>query len=201
MILIDARGKPCPQPVMMAKAAVDQGALEIEVHVDNDISAQNVLRFLGSQGFTSYRSGAATDIVVSGHREGGSTGSQRAPEVPIPVSRSPEGIGVLFLGRTLGQESPELGEALIKAFLGTLAASSPPPATVALMNGGIFLALEESSTSEVLREMESRGCRVLVCGTCVTHFGVADRLAAGTLSNMFEITDAMLRASKTLVLG
>ena len=201
MILIDARGKPCPQPVMMAKAAVDQGALEIEVHVDNDISAQNVLRFLGSQGFTSYRSGAATDIVVSGHREGGSTGSQRAPEVPIPVSRSPEGIGVLFLGRTLGQESPELGEALIKAFLGTLAASSPPPATVALMNGGIFLALEECSTSEVLRAMESRGCRVLVCGTCVTHFGVADRLAAGTLSNMFEITDAMLRARKTLVLG
>ena len=61
--------------------------------------------------------------------------------------------------------------------------------------------MEESSTSEVLREMESRGCRVLVCGTCVAHFGVADRVAAGTRSNMFEITDAMLRTSKTLVLG
>ncbi len=201
MILIDARGKPCPQPVMMAKAAVDQGALELKVRVDNDISAQNVLRFLGSQGFISSRSGAAADIVVSGRREGGSAGSQRTTEVRIPVSHSPEEVGVLFLGRTLGQESPELGEALIKAFLGTLAASSPLPTTVALMNGGIFLAMEESSTSEVLREMESRGCRVLVCGTCVAHFGVADRVAAGTLSNMFEITDAMLRASKTLVLG
>ncbi len=201
MVHVDARGKPCPQPVVMAKAAIDQGISELEVRVDNDISAHNVARFLASQGFATSQSGEGADLVVGGRREHTpATGNQRA----VAVTENPlrgEDVGVLILDHTMGRESVELGEALIKAFLGTLAGRTPLPVVVALMNGGVLLALREHSASEVLGEMASQGCRVLVCGTCVKHFGIADRVAVGTISNMFEITDALLHTHRQLTLG
>ena len=46
---IDAMGKNCPQPVMMTRAAVDKGATELEVRVDNEIAVSNVEKYLRSR--------------------------------------------------------------------------------------------------------------------------------------------------------
>ncbi len=201
ILTVDARGKPCPQPVVMAKAVVDQGASDLEVLVENEISAQNVTRFLQSQGFLVSSSGTVGNFTLSAQRQGTSPQNADKPagaEAPAPQDGQ---VGVLLLSRTMGHESPELGEALIKAFLGTLATSPRLPAVVALMNGGVFLALGDHSASETLREMESRGCQILVCGTCVKHFGFAEKVTVGTISNMFEITEALLRTHRQLTIG
>ena len=49
---IDALGKACPMPVVLAKQALDQGARDITVLVDNDIAVQNLTRLAESQGMT-----------------------------------------------------------------------------------------------------------------------------------------------------
>ena len=41
---IDARGLSCPEPVMMAKAALDAGEQELTVLVDNGAAKENVSR-------------------------------------------------------------------------------------------------------------------------------------------------------------
>ena len=41
---IDALGKACPMPVVLAKQALDQGARDITVLVDNDSAVQNLTR-------------------------------------------------------------------------------------------------------------------------------------------------------------
>ena len=41
---IDALGKACPMPVVLTKQALDQGARDITVLVDNDIAVQNLTR-------------------------------------------------------------------------------------------------------------------------------------------------------------
>ncbi len=51
MAKIDARGKSCPQPVMMTKTHVDSGEKELEIYLDNAVSASNVQRFLEKNGF------------------------------------------------------------------------------------------------------------------------------------------------------
>lgn len=51
MKIVDARGTTCPKPVIMTKKAIDSGEKEVEVLVDNDVSFQNVRRFLDSQGY------------------------------------------------------------------------------------------------------------------------------------------------------
>ena len=38
--------------------------------------------------------------------------------------------------------------------------------------------------------------KILVCGTCLGYFEAKDKLAAGTVSNMYDITETMLKAGK-----
>lgn len=47
---VDARGRSCPEPVVMAKKAVDQGHNDFTVLVDSEGARENVSRFLRSQG-------------------------------------------------------------------------------------------------------------------------------------------------------
>jgi TusA-related sulfurtransferase len=52
MSKIDARGLSCPAPVLETKAVIENGHPEhIQVLVDNEPAKQNVIRFLGSQGY------------------------------------------------------------------------------------------------------------------------------------------------------
>ncbi len=47
---IDARGFSCPTPVMMVKAALDKGAQQLEVWVDNGAARDNISRHAKSRG-------------------------------------------------------------------------------------------------------------------------------------------------------
>ena len=48
---IDARGISCPQPVLMAKNAIEKSPEGIDILVDNNTAKNNVSRFLKNQGY------------------------------------------------------------------------------------------------------------------------------------------------------
>ena len=48
---IDAKGKNCPMPVIMAKKEIDGGNSSFVVEVDNNIAVQNLKKLANSQGF------------------------------------------------------------------------------------------------------------------------------------------------------
>ena len=52
---IDAKGKACPMPVMMAKKEMDTGCEALSITVDNAIAVQNLSRLAESQGFAAER--------------------------------------------------------------------------------------------------------------------------------------------------
>ena len=195
MIAVNAMGKACPEPVIMTKAALEKGATEQEVLVDNAVAASNVTRLLEGQGFHVERRENGSEFRLTGRRDG-------AAVAAAPVSAScPQGgarLAVLVTGKTLGREDKELGEVLIKGFMGTLSKLETPPAVLALMNEGVKLALPEASTCDHLKDLEKAGTRVLVCGTCTNHFGVTEQVGVGTVSNMFEILEAVTGADRIL---
>jgi hypothetical protein len=88
----------------------------------------------------------------------------------------------------------------MKSFLGTLSQLDDAPLAVALMNEGVKLALYDSSSCDHLKNLEKKGTLILVCGTCVGHFHIAEQIGAGTISNMFEIVENLKRASKIITL-
>ena len=46
----------------------------------------------------------------------------------------------------------------------------------------------------------NKGVDLLVCQTCVNHYGLAEQLLVERLSNMEEIVDAMHSADKVITL-
>ena len=199
MITVNAVGKACPEPVIMTRAAVEKGAAELEVLVDNAVAVSNVTRFLEGQGFRVQHRENGGEFKVTARRDGAaaSAGSAAAADsAPRPQGKAR--LAVLVAGKTLGREDKELGEVLIKGFLGTLSKLETPPAVLALMNEGVKLALSDASTCDHLKDLERAGTKILVCGTCTTHFGITECVGVGTISNMFEILEAVTGADKVL---
>lgn len=198
---INAIGLACPSPVMKTKEETDRGASEIRIRVDNEVAASNVTRFLEGQGFTVKREGTVPDISVEGKKaENGVEQTERqaskTPEVPKDGSWA-----LLLLSDKIGADSDGLGDALMKAFLGTIAQSGNLPCAIALMNEGVKMALSDRSTSDTLSDLAGKGVPLLICGTCTKHFGITDDIRIGVISNMFEITNAVFSSSKPVVMG
>ncbi len=210
MIVVNATGRACPESVAMTKAALDKGAEELEVLVDNPEAATNVKRLLEGRGFRvllqdedgrlKLTAGKKTEPSVSTSRASASQAQAPAPAAPMPVPRPVEGMAVLITGKTLGRNDEELGEILVKGFLGALSQLDVPPRTVALINEGVKLALFDSSSCDHLKNLERKGTNILVCGTCVNHFGITDSVGAGVISTMFEIVEALNGSGRILSL-
>lgn len=204
MNTVDARGKQCPQPVMMTKKVIEEGAKEVKVIVDNPVAGQNVSRLLKSKGFdVVLEAENDLDIAVTGLLGDKAPKEEPSPQAVETCKIRGEGkVAILISRDILGGSDRDLGEVLIKGFLGTVHQLDPSilPQTVAFMNEGVKLALKDSSTCESLVELEKKGCRILVCGTCVNHFAIADQVGVGEISNMFDITESLLKADKILSL-
>lgn len=194
MQIVDARGLECPKPVIKAKEALDGGAVKLKILVDNEVAASNVTRFLKGRGLDIKREGEAPNITVEGEKN--DVGVKTAAPEAKAASWS-----LLLLSDKIGADSAGLGDVLMKAFLGTIVKGATLPDAVALMNDGVKMALEERSTCDTLRELEQAGVPLLICGTCVKHFNITDKVKIGVISNMFEITDTVFSCSKPLVIG
>lgn len=49
--LVDARGRSCPEPVLMTKKAVEKDPSGVEVMVDNVTARENIKRFGQNSGY------------------------------------------------------------------------------------------------------------------------------------------------------
>lgn len=180
---------------MMTKAAVTDQVRDIQVFVDNAIAMKNVCRLLEKMGFSFSTSGNENELVIEGHRD---SVAQDHEEQYSKVEKGLQDVAVFISRAIIGGDDSQLGEVLMKSFLGTLSQMEAPPRTVALMNEGIRLALKGTSSCEHLQELEEKGVQILVCGTCSNHFGLTDQVNVGVISNMFDITEALMEASKIL---
>jgi len=216
MKTVNAKNSVCPEPIAMLKAEINRGETELEVLLDNPISAFNVMRFLESNGFGVQLQDDEGTISISARKieQTQKTAafkkqpadlmqeSQAIPELeaaavsPEPASGT---FSVLIAGQALGSDR-ELGEMLMRSFLRVLPQMKRPPIAVALMNDAVKLALYDSSSCDHLKNLEKKGASVLVCGTCANHFNILDQIGAGSISNMLEIVEALREAGKIMTL-
>jgi selenium metabolism protein YedF len=193
---INAMGKACPMPVIMAKKELDGGCEDLTVLVDNRIAVENLTRLGNSAGMH----------IASGETEGGYfvrlTGESKPVEEPVIACPATGNGYAVFIGKdTVGSGDPELGRNLMKMALYTLAESDVVPAHVLFMNDGVKLpAGEEQQVIDSLMTLIEKGCLIYVCGTCLNFYGLTDRLKVGSISNMYDIVSAMQRADKVISL-
>lgn len=98
----------------------------------------------------------------------------------------------------MGSGSEELGRLLLQSCLNTLKELEPLPAAVVFYNSGVRLACEGSPVLGALQELETRGVRLLVCGTCLDFFGLKPQVRVGTVSNMYDIMQTLATAGPVI---
>lgn len=195
--IIDAKGKACPMPVIMAKEAITAGEESFTVLVDNTTAVGNLQRLAGNQGYDA----AVTED--NGVYSLSFTKNGQAPcEAPAAAPAAPAGAGyAVFVGRDIiGSGDRELGTNLMRMFFYTLAQSDDLPRSILFMNAGVKLPAGDEQVVEHLKVLMEKGVEVLVCGTCLNFYGIADRLGAGAVSNMYDILSQMQAASKVITL-
>lgn len=99
---------------------------------------------------------------------------------------------------TLGRGDDDLGSLLMVNFLRTIAFRDDVPDTVICYNTGVKLAEQGSSAVPMLGTLAQKGAEIVLCGTCINHFQISDRIALGRVSNMQEIVDTLAGAGKLL---
>ena len=68
MLIVDARGLLCPEPVVRTQRAVKDGLDELTVLVDAQAAKENVTRFAESRGYTVSVQQEWLDYTLSLHR-------------------------------------------------------------------------------------------------------------------------------------
>lgn len=195
---VDARGYPCPQPVLFTKKVVDEGEEEIVVLVDNRGSAENVARFGEKSGYKVEIKEENGDFKVSLKKGFGESAARDTEAAEITCET---GNWKLLKGKTLfistdslGRGSEELGKILVKALLNALSENENLPEKIVLINSGVKLACEGSEVLEALHEVVGKGVEILACGTCLNYFELSEKLRVGRVSNAYEILNVLLES-------
>lgn len=199
--ILDARGKACPMPVILAKKALEGGQRPLTVLVDNSTAVENLKRLGGGLGLEVLSAESEGGFVVTLGGEAAADAVQQAQAPTSAAVCTPAGCGtVVFVGKDhVGEGSGELGGNLMKMFLYTLSQADWVPSSVLFMNGGVLLpAGEEAQVVDSIRALADRGAEILVCGTCLNYYGVTDQLKIGTVSNMYDIVERMAQAAKVI---
>ena len=195
---IDARGKACPMPVLMARQAITEGSDRLIVLVDNETAVGNLQRMAASQGYEAAVTGTGDSFTLTLTKAGAAPAEEPAREA-APVAQKKD--WVLFVGKDIvGDGDRMLGANLMRMLFYTLTQSEDLPGAVLFMNSGVLLAAEDEQIISHLKELRSRGVEVLVCGTCLNFYSLTDPLAVGTVSNMYDILTRMQTASKVVTL-
>lgn len=200
MIKVNAIGDTCPIPVIKTKNAIKgmNGTGVVEVLVDNEIAVQNLTKMAKQKKYDCNSEKISEDeykvtITVGEDLEAACDVEEEAAVACIPDSRKKKKIVVLRSGK-MGEGNDELGTVLMKGFIYALTELDELPETILLYNGGATLSCEGSDSLEDLRTLEAQGVEIMTCGTCLNYYGLSEKLAVGTVTNMYVIAEKMSQA-------
>ncbi|MBU0495524.1 MAG: sulfurtransferase-like selenium metabolism protein YedF [Chloroflexi bacterium] len=192
--IIDARGLPCPQPVILTKQALLQHN-DVVCIVDNETAQHNVTRMATKIGHSPTVEAQGDGIYIRFAGDPGPVTTEMTVGRAIPAAGP---LVVYISADMMGRGEPELGDILIRAFLHTLNEVEPKPDVMVLVNTGVKLAAEGSPVLEDLQALVAGGTEILVCGTCLGYLELKDKLAVGEVSNMYAIAEMLLGAAKVV---
>jgi selenium metabolism protein YedF len=196
---IDVRSLACPGPVLRLRDLLAAGEREIALHVSDELSRTNVMRFASSRGAEVEVTDPGDGSFVVRIKAGDTAATARPGKEELPECELPEaaatGPRVLQISAgTMGSGDDELGALLLRSFLKTQAEIDRKPDAIIFYNDGVKLCCEGSLLLDDLRSLEAAGIEIIACGTCLNFFEIADRLQVGRVTDMLEIATRFAEA-------
>lgn len=193
---LDCRGLQCPQPVIRCRSLLtESNPAALSVLVDNAAAVENVSRFLERNGYAV----ATAKIAEKEWRVGASkTGDATTPQPEPATGPSGGKTLVLLTTETLGLGDDDLGARLMEMFLANLSELGDSLWRVILLNGAVKLSAREGAALGSLKKLAAAGVDVLVCGTCLTYYGLLEQKKVGATTNMMDVITSLALAQKVI---
>ena len=197
--------------IVDAKRAADEmknGGV-LEVLVDNEIAVQNLQKFARQKGYAvSGEKTAEKEYRVLIQVDGGSEAvvdgvvqdrtMAEAEDIACAPDARKSGMVIVLSANVMGTGDEKLGTSLMKAFVFAVTKQDMLPETILCYNTGAYLTCEGSDSLEDLKALEAEGVKVLTCGTCLDFYGLKEKLAVGSVTNMYEIVEIMEKAGSVI---
>jgi selenium metabolism protein YedF len=202
MKTVDTRGQLCPAPLIATKRALKETPEgdSFLLLIDNRTSFNNVSRFLKDNGthFKVEESEGIWSLTIT--RGDSDVDNVIAEEYcPTTVAHFNKGDFIIVIASNrMGEGDDDLGRLLMSNFIKAIKDLDKLPQKMIFYNSGVTLAAKDSSIIGDLRDLEKMGVGLLLCATCVNHYGLDETYGVGTLSNMYTIAEVMAGAGNIL---
>jgi selenium metabolism protein YedF len=202
MRIVDTKGQLCPAPLIAAKRALKETA-EGESFIlltDNKTSFDNLSRFLkdNKADFEINESDGLWTLTIK--KTLGDVVQTRAEEYcTSAISHFEKGDYIVAItSDKMGEGDNDLGHLLIQNFIKALQDLDKLPQHIVFYNRGVTLAIEDSPVIRHIKDLEKMGVEIHLCATCVNHYKLEKKIAAGSLSNMYSIAEIMASAGHVI---
>lgn len=107
---------------------------------------------------------------------------------------------ILVTSNGMGKADEKLQQSLFSKYIELLVQNESLPAALCFYTDGVKLVCEGSPVLEQLRDLESKGIRLIVCSTCLNYFNLTEKIQAGIVGGMGDILEAQTKAEKVITI-
>ena len=100
----------------------------------------------------------------------------------------------------MGAANSALQRTLLRKYLLLLDENNTLPGAICFYTSGVKMVVEGSPVLDVLQSLEARGVRLIVCKTCLDHYGLVEKIRVGIVGGMGDIIAAQWLAEKVISL-
>jgi len=202
MRIVDTKGHLCPAPLIAAKKALKEtaGGESFILLTDNQTSFDNLSRFLKDNKADFQVSESESIWTLTITKTTGEVALTNPEDYCAPsISHFEKGNYVVVISSDkMGEGDEELGHLLMANFIKALKDLDELPSKMVFYNNGVKLATKSSPVIEHLRDLEKMGVELMLCATCISHYSLESVVGAGTVSNMYTITEVMASAGNII---
>src|SRR5450759_416435 len=202
MRIVDTKGHLCPAPLIAAKKALKEtaGGESFILLTDNQTSFDNLSRFLKDNKADFQVSESESIWTLTITKTTGEVALTNPEDYCAPsISHFEKGNYVVVISSDkMGEGDEVLGHLLMANFIKALKDLDELPSKMVFYNNGVKLATKSSPVIEHLRDLEKMGVELMLCATCISHYSLESVVVAGTVSNMYTITEVMASAGNII---
>ena len=107
---------------------------------------------------------------------------------------------ILVTRNGMGEAASELQQKLITTYLKLLVENNILPAAICFYTDGVRLAVTGSPVIDLLKALEAKGVRLILCSTCLGYFDLTGQVQVGIVGSMADILEAQRQAGKVIAL-
>jgi intracellular sulfur oxidation DsrE/DsrF family protein len=100
----------------------------------------------------------------------------------------------------MGKGDTDLQHKLIAKYLELIRVNGELPNAITFYTDGVRLVVEGSPVLDQLRALENNGVRLIICSTCLEHYGLTEKVQVGIVGGMTDIIEAQVKAEKVITI-